>query len=58
MLQIGTKTPQFEGADKNGNIIRLSDFGGKKLALSFYPKEACRAAPPRPATCATTTTAS
>ena len=39
MLQIGTKAPHFEGTDENGNIIRLSDFAGKRLVLYFYPKD-------------------
>lgn len=39
MLQIGTKAPYFEGTDENGNIIKLSDFSGKKLVLYFYPKD-------------------
>lgn len=39
MLQIGAKAPDFEGYDENGNLIRLSDFAGKKLALYFYPKD-------------------
>ena len=39
MLQIGTKAPYFEGADEKGNIIRLTDFAGKKLVLYFYPKD-------------------
>lgn len=39
MLQIGTKAPMFEGADENGNIIRLTDYAGKKLVLYFYPKD-------------------
>lgn len=39
MLQKGTKAPDFEGYDENGNLVRLSDFAGKKLALYFYPKD-------------------
>lgn len=39
MLQIGQKAPFFEGKDENGNIVRLSDFVGKKLVLYFYPKD-------------------
>lgn len=39
MLQKGTKAPEFEGADENGNTIKLSDFKGKKLVLYFYPKD-------------------
>ena len=39
MLQIGTRAPEFEGADENGNVIKLNDFKGKKLVLYFYPKD-------------------
>lgn len=36
---IGSKAPDFNSVDQNGNIIKLSDFGGKKLILYFYPKD-------------------
>ncbi|MBR3489196.1 MAG: thioredoxin-dependent thiol peroxidase [Bacteroidales bacterium] len=39
MLQIGTPAPYFEGYDENGNMVKLSDFAGKKLVLYFYPKD-------------------
>lgn len=39
MLEIGTQAPQFEGMDEQGNIIRLSDYAGKRLVLYFYPKD-------------------
>ena len=39
MLQIGDKAPTFEAKDQNGNILRLSDFAGKKVILYFYPKD-------------------
>lgn len=39
MLQVGDKAPAFEGQDENGNVVRLSDFAGKKLVLYFYPKD-------------------
>ncbi|MBR1769471.1 MAG: thioredoxin-dependent thiol peroxidase [Bacteroidales bacterium] len=39
MLETGSKAPYFEGKDENGNIIKLTDFKGKKLVLYFYPKD-------------------
>ena len=39
MLKIGDQAPYFEGTDQNGEIIRLSDFKGRKLVLYFYPKD-------------------
>ena len=39
MLQKGTKAPYFEGQDENGNLVKLTDFAGKKLVLYFYPKD-------------------
>jgi thioredoxin-dependent peroxiredoxin len=38
-LQAGDKAPEFEGKDQNGNLIKLSDFAGKKIVLYFYPKD-------------------
>lgn len=37
-LQVNDGAPYFEGYDQDGNIIRLTDFAGKKLVLYFYPK--------------------
>ena len=39
MLEVGTKAPQFSLPDKNGNMVNLSDFLGKKVVLYFYPKD-------------------
>ena len=39
MLAKGTKAPYFEGKDENGNVVKLTDFAGKKLVLYFYPKD-------------------
>lgn len=38
-LKEGMKAPLFEGIDKDGKTIRLSDFSGKKVVLYFYPKD-------------------
>lgn len=39
MLEAGTKAPDFTLPDKDGNIVSLSDFIGKKIVLYFYPKD-------------------
>ncbi len=38
-LQVGSPAPDFECADQNGKIVRLSDFKGRSLVLYFYPKD-------------------
>ena len=37
-LAAGTPAPQFELADQDNNIIKLSDYTGKKVLVYFYPK--------------------
>ena len=39
MLEVGIKAPQFTLPDKDGNMVSLSDFIGKKVVLYFYPKD-------------------
>lgn len=39
MLEIGTKAPAFTLPDKDGNLVSLSDFAGKKVVLYFYPRD-------------------
>ena len=39
MLEIGMKAPNFTLPDKNGSMVSLSDFLGKKVVLYFYPKD-------------------
>lgn len=39
MLETGVKAPDFALADKNGDLVRLSDFIGKKVVLYFYPRD-------------------
>lgn len=39
MLTIGDKAPAFEANDQNGNLVKISDFAGKKIVLYFYPKD-------------------
>ncbi|GHB28306.1 thioredoxin-dependent thiol peroxidase [Mongoliitalea lutea] len=38
-LEIGNPAPAFEAKDQQGNILKLSDFKGKKVVLYFYPKD-------------------
>lgn len=38
-MKPGDKAPDFEIPDQDGNLIRLSDFKGKKVVLYFYPKD-------------------
>ena len=39
MLNVGMKAPDFALPDKDGKLVSLSDFLGKKLVLYFYPKD-------------------
>ncbi|MGN0808116.1 MAG: thioredoxin-dependent thiol peroxidase [Candidatus Coproplasma sp.] len=39
MLQTGQKAPDFTLPDKDGKLITLSSFLGKKVVLYFYPKD-------------------
>jgi peroxiredoxin Q/BCP len=38
-LQPGDPAPDFEALDQDGNLIRLQDLRGQKVALYFYPKD-------------------
>ena len=39
MLEVGTKAPDFELPDQNGEMHKLSDYRGRKVVLYFYPKD-------------------
>ena len=39
MLQEGMQAPAVMLADKDGKMVSLSDFLGKKVVLYFYPKD-------------------
>lgn len=38
-LKVGDKAPAFEAENQNGEIVKLSDFAGKKVVIYFYPKD-------------------
>jgi peroxiredoxin Q/BCP len=38
-LSAGDKAPDFTTKDQDGNLVKLSDFKGKKVVLYFYPKD-------------------
>jgi len=37
-LKEGMKAPSFEGIDQDGNLVKLSDFAGKKWCSIFIQK--------------------
>ncbi len=37
-LEVGKKAPGFELPDEAGNVVKLSDFKGKRVVVFFYPK--------------------
>ncbi len=39
MLNEKDQAPDFKTKDQNGSEIKLSDYGGQKLVLYFYPKD-------------------
>jgi peroxiredoxin Q/BCP len=39
ILAPGTKAPDFEGIDQDGNPLRLRDFVGRPVVLYFYPAD-------------------
>lgn len=38
-MKIGDKIPQILGATADGNVLKASDFAGRKLVIYFYPKD-------------------
>jgi peroxiredoxin Q/BCP len=38
LLKPGDQAPAFTLLDQEGQKVKLSDFGGEKLLLYFYPK--------------------
>lgn len=39
MLEVGSKAPDFSLPDKDGKVVSLRDFAGKKVVLYFYPRD-------------------
>ena len=39
MLEAGMKAPDFTLPDKDGNLVSLSDFTGRRVVLYFYPRD-------------------
>jgi peroxiredoxin len=37
-LKAAQPAPDFELKDQNGNLVRLSDYRGRRVLLYFYPK--------------------
>lgn len=38
-LKVNDKAPNFEAKNQNGEIVKLSDYKGKKVILYFYPQD-------------------
>ena len=38
-LAVGTKAPDFDVKDTNGNTVTLAGLTGKKVVMYFYPKD-------------------
>ncbi|OOG71913.1 thioredoxin-dependent thiol peroxidase [Algoriphagus sp. A40] len=39
-LEVGQMAPDFEAKNEKGELVKLSDYRGKKVVLYFYPKDA------------------
>lgn len=39
MLEKGVKAPDFTLSDKDGNLVSLGDYKGKRVVLYFYPRD-------------------
>jgi peroxiredoxin Q/BCP len=39
MLEVVMRAPEFTLPDKDGNMVSLTDFAGKKVVLYFYPRD-------------------
>lgn len=39
ILKVGNNAPDFEVKNQDGEVVKLSDYKGKKVVLYFYPKD-------------------
>ncbi len=37
-VEIGKKAPDFALEDEAGNVVKLSEFKGKRVVVFFFPK--------------------
>jgi peroxiredoxin Q/BCP len=37
-LEVGKKPPSFALKDEDGNVVKLSEFKGRRVVVFFYPK--------------------
>ncbi len=38
MLEVGSKAPEFQLSDQDGNTVNITDFKGGTVLLWFFPK--------------------
>ena len=38
MLEVGSKAPEFQLSDQDGNTVNITVFKGEKVLLWFFPK--------------------
>ena len=38
MLEVGSKAPEFQLRDQDGNTVNITNFKGGKVLLWFFPK--------------------
>ncbi len=41
-VEIGKKAPDFALEDEAGNVVKLSEFKGKRVVVFFFPKAMTR----------------
>ncbi len=37
-LEVGKKAPSFALPDENGNVVKLSEYKGRRVVVFFYSK--------------------